>query len=878
MSVYQRPLALTDDGKRHEPMQPGRLLEPDVVPVSADKDNLITRGDDGLKLAAQDILSQTEQILSVTDNKLKTTLSLKLNSATNVLELLGTDNVVIGEVKLPVVPGLPVVAEILKNFTPPAMDYGEQPEGAYMHLQFQMSDGTVKDIYYNVSDFVDIYKGGDGIDVTDNTVSFVPEEGKGLGVHREGAYVKPAELVAQGEKVLQVVNDKFQTTLALEVDADANAIRLKGVDGAVVAEASLPPYSGAPSVVEVVENFTPPGLSKGTYLHMQFVRADGKTEDLYYSLEKVVDIFEAGNGIDITDKVISVKPEAGKGIAVSANGAAVAATDLVHEGEKIIGVADNAFYTQFSLVLDEDTNELICLGKDKQEVSRVKLPFGKGGAPTVFEYLYDFTPPPPHGAASGQQPRSNYLHMHFDMGGGDEEDIYLEVPWLAPWDRRIDGPLPEGKELEKLLAEMPVGGLVYFTEGGVNPVFLTPEEAVERYVSLTAAQSIAGVKTFEESPEAPTPPDGDESNKVATTQFVWDAITDKHSADGTLMRTNNNQTVTGVKTFSTSPLVPTPTRGDSSTKTANTAFVQDIKWSKTITGALPANPDSLIADMPVGALVHYDGDEAVQYLTPDAADARYVSLTANQTVAGTKTFSASPLVPTPNAQDSSQKAANTYFVQQWLATKVSAADFTSTLQSLTDALNDAMASKADDNGVVKLSGNQTIAGTKTFSASPVVPTAQAGDATQKVASTAFVTGAIAAAHASAPTLVRTAGDQTIDGVKTFLQAPVVPTQAQTDNSTKAASTAFVKTAIAALDIDEKNDVKLTGNQTIAGTKTFSSSPVVPTPTAGDNSQKVATTAFVMGIRQFLTFEGPLSAVPASVVASLPVGSTILYTE
>jgi hypothetical protein len=36
----------------------------------------------------------------------------------------------------------------------------------------------------------------------------------------------------------------------------------------------------------------------------------------------------------------------------------------------------------------------------------------------------------------------------------------------------------------------------------------------------------------------------------------------------------------------------------------------------------------------------------------------------------------------------------------------------------------------------------------------------------------------------------------------------------------------------------------TGNQTIAGTKTFSSSPIVPTPTAEDNSTKVATTQFV----------------------------------
>lgn len=46
---------------------------------------------------------------------------------------------------------------------------------------------------------------------------------------------------------------------------------------------------------------------------------------------------------------------------------------------------------------------------------------------------------------------------------------------------------------------------------------------------------------------------------------------------------------------------------------------------------------------------------------------------------------------------------------------------------------------------------------------------------------------------------------------------------------------------------EGQDSKLvhtTGNETVAGTKTFSSSPIAPTPTAGDNSTKVATTAFV----------------------------------
>lgn len=595
MSVYQRPLALTDDGKRHEPMQPGRLLEPDVVPVSADKDNLITRGDDGLKFAAQDILSQTEKILSVTDNKLKTTLSLKLNSATNVLELLGANDVKIGEVKLPVVPGLPVVAEILKNFTPPAMDYGEQPEGVYMHLQFQMSDGTVKDIYYNVSDFVDIYTGGDGIDVTDNTISFVPEEGKGLRVHREGAYVKPDELVAQGEKVLQVVNDKFQTQLSFAVDG-------------------------------------------GT---------------------------------------------------------------------------------------------LILRGKDNAEVARIALPFS-GETLTFAEFLKDFTPPPPHGADASVLPESNYLHLHFDSAAG-EKDVYIdfgEMLGKAIWGKRVEV-LPEGDELDALLEDMPVGAYVYAYGEDDTVVYLTPEEGDTRYVSLTGSQTIAGVKTFGISPVMPTPQAGDSSNKAATTKFVADAIAGFRTDDD--VKLVGDQTVGGIKTFTDSPLVPTPDAGDKSTKTANTGFV---------------------------------------------ANAIDIALT-----------------------------------------------------------------NADQ--FVRLIGDQSIEGVKTFDASPQVPTAPEGDNTLNAASTQFVTGAIARAHASAPTLVRTGGDQVIDGKKTFLQAPVIPTQPYTDNSTKAASTAFVHAVVENVALDASNAVQLQGNQLVAGVKMFSDSPVVPTAQALDSSGKAASTEFVM---------------------------------
>lgn len=50
-----------------------------------------------------------------------------------------------------------------------------------------------------------------------------------------------------------------------------------------------------------------------------------------------------------------------------------------------------------------------------------------------------------------------------------------------------------------------------------------------------------------------------------------------------------------------------------------------------------------------------------------------------------------------------------------------------------------------------------------------------------------------------------------------------------------------------LDTLSNSAVKLTGAQTIADTKTFTSSPIIPTPSSSDNSTKTATTAFVKDV-------------------------------
>lgn len=62
-------------------------------------------------------------------------------------------------------------------------------------------------------------------------------------------------------------------------------------------------------------------------------------------------------------------------------------------------------------------------------------------------------------------------------------------------------------------------------------------------------------------------------------------------------------------------------------------------------------------------------------------------------------------------------------------------------------------------------------------------------------------------------------------------------------STDAVNKSQMNTALSA-KADNSAVVKLSGNQTVAGTKTFSSSPVVPTPSVSDNSTKAATTAYI----------------------------------
>jgi len=152
-----------------------------------------------------------------------------------------------------------------------------------------------------------------------------------------------------------------------------------------------------------------------------------------------------------------------------------------------------------------------------------------------------------------------------------------------------------------------------------------------------------------------------------------------------------------------------------------------------------------------------------------------VTTIGTQTLTGDKTFSGAIAVPTPVAGSHA-------------VTKLYVDD--------RDAQN------------VKLTGDQSISGIKTFATPPILSADPTNNnhAARKVYvdNLDFQT-------------VKLTGDQSIGGLKTFASPPIVPTPTDV---TRAANKGYVD----ALDVA---NVKLTGAQTIAGIKTFSSVPVLP---------------------------------------------------
>ncbi len=232
-------------------------------------------------------------------------------------------------------------------------------------------------------------------------------------------------------------------------------------------------------------------------------------------------------------------------------------------------------------------------------------------------------------------------------------------------------------------------------------------------VHKSGNETIDGVKVFSGSPEVPTPTT---DPQVANRRFVTDQVAPK-AADTAVVHSTGDETIGGTKTFVALPQVPT-TAPTANGQVASKKFVDDTVATLSSSIALKADASAVASALATKA----DASPTAAALATKALDSAVVHSSGDETVGGVKTFSASPIVPTPTADS---QAANRKFVTDRVDPKAD--------QSALDVTNSNVATKAADSAVVHKTGDETISGTKTFNSSPVIPapTADMHAATRK---------------------------------------------------------------------------------------------------------------------------------------------------
>ena len=177
-----------------------------------------------------------------------------------------------------------------------------------------------------------------------------------------------------------------------------------------------------------------------------------------------------------------------------------------------------------------------------------------------------------------------------------------------------------------------------------------------------------------------------------------------------VVKLTGNQTIMDVKSFIRSPIVPTPT---ANSEAATKKYVDDKSHEYTAGLGMSINND----------IIGIEQSYADNIVKKDSSN--------QQTISSSIYFTTIPRAPgTPvNASDLANKSyvdsvagggggGGTYTAGTGL--QLVGTEFS--LDSATQTAVSAVSGKADDNAVMKLTGAQSVAGVKTFSDSPIVPT------------------------------------------------------------------------------------------------------------------------------------------------------------
>lgn len=233
----------------------------------------------------------------------------------------------------------------------------------------------------------------------------------------------------------------------------------------------------------------------------------------------------------------------------------------------------------------------------------------------------------------------------------------------------------------------------------------------EDFVDKTSNQTVAWVKTFSSEPVLPSKDSAASNSKTApANEFQVKTVADSVSTlDWNVVKTSWNQTIAWTKTFSTSPVVPSKTTDATNSWTAIATEAQ----VKKVADAIP-NPWTLTENE-----INTGTDTAWKYISAKVvhdyvAGVVWAGVQYRWQVADYDSLPASP------------SAWDMYNVVAAHTTSPKFPAWTNVIWSGTAW--DPMTESVDLSNLVDLTSAQTISGTKTFSAEPVLPS-KTSDAT-----------------------------------------------------------------------------------------------------------------------------------------------------
>lgn len=325
-------------------------------------------------------------------------------------------------------------------------------------------------------------------------------------------------------------------------------------------------------------------------------------------------------------------------------------------------------------------------------------------------------------------------------------------------------------------------------------------------VATTGNQTISGTKTFSNAVVLSSPGSQITQAVRADREFTagdgldggGNLTSDREfSVDDTVIRTTGNQTLGAVKTFTNPPVLSSP----------STSVNEAVRSDRSISGG--------------------DGITGGGNLTSDVTlevDNTVIRTTGNQTLGGTKTFSNAVVIET---QGTSTNQAITG------ARNLTAGDGLTGGGNLTSNRSFAV-----DSSVVRTSGSQTIGGIKTFS-QPITLSLPGNDTNEAVRADRNLTagdGLSGGGNLTSDvsfdldnTVIRTTGDQTLGGTKSFTEAVELGGQATTTSQAVRADRQVIAgdgldgggnlSSNITLDVDD-TVVRTSGNYTFTGDYIF----------------------------------------------------------